>query len=228
MKKLFRVLVLTLAVNFIAAAGAVFWLFKSGHLNRERVSAIKSMVFPKPTTAPAAKSAESSTSRPTLNLEELLAKHAGKPPAEQLEYIRQSFDVQMAQLDRAQRSLQDLQRQVLAEQKRVTEDRASLEADRKKLIAQQQEANRLATDKGFQDSLTLYESLPAKTVKTVFMGLDDATVVQYLQAMESRSAARIMKEFKTPQETERLKTLMERLRRPTSRPADVAAVSSKE
>jgi len=46
------------------------------------------------------------------------------------------------------------------------------------------------------------------------MGLEDATVIQYLQAMEGRSAARITKEFKSPEETQRLAKLLEKMRQP--------------
>jgi len=78
----------------------------------------------------------------------------------------------------------------------------------------EQQAQRLASDQGFQDSLSLYQTLPAKQVKTIFMGLEDATVIQYLQAMESRAAAKITREFKTTEESERLKRLLERMRQP--------------
>ena len=37
MKKLFNVIVLALAINFLAAAGGVAWLFRSGHLDRARL-----------------------------------------------------------------------------------------------------------------------------------------------------------------------------------------------
>jgi hypothetical protein len=46
------------------------------------------------------------------------------------------------------------------------------------------------------------------------MTLDDQTVVTYLQAMESRSAAKITREFKSPEEVERLKRLLEKMRQP--------------
>ena len=41
--------------------------------------------------------------------------------------------------------------------------------------------------------------MPAKQTKAVFMTLQDETIIQYLQAMQPRTAARIMKEFKTPE-----------------------------
>lgn len=212
MKKLLSVIALVLALNFLALVGLAGYLHNTGQLTRDKLLAIKDILFPPPPPpAPATQPAAAST-QPTLRLEELLAKYAGRPPTEQLEYIRRSFDSQMAQLDRAQRELLHLQSQVVAEKQKLAADRAALEAEKKKLEVQRLEAQRLAADQGFQDSLALYETLPAKQVKTVFMGLEDAVVIQYLQAMEDRTAAKIMKEFKSPEEAERLKQIMEKLR----------------
>jgi flagellar motility protein MotE (MotC chaperone) len=213
MKRVWNVLVLTLALNFVVFAVALAYVYRTANVDQEKVRAIKAILFPlpaepKPTTRPAA------TTQPTLKLEELLARSAGRPPAEQLDYIRQSFDSQMAQLDRAHRALIDLQRQVKLAQEKLAADRVALEQEKKDLAAQKGDAERLAADKGFQDSLALYETMPAKQVKTLLMGMDDETVNRYLQAMEPRTAAKITKEFKAPDEVERLKHIMERMRQP--------------
>ena len=42
--------------------------------------------------------------------------------------------------------------------------------------------------------------------------LADDVVVRYLRAMEPRQAAKIIKEFKTPAEVQRVKLLMEQVR----------------
>ena len=218
MKQLWNVLVLVLAMNFLASAGGIYWLYSGGHLNKEKLTAIREILFPPSekvelaTTQPS----DSSTTMPSVRLEELLAKYAGRPATEQLEYIRQSFDAQMVQLDRAHRELATLQKTVELAQKQLADDRKALADERKKFEERQKLAEKLANDKGFQDSLAMYESLPSRQVKEVFMGLDDAAVVQYLQAMESRTAAKIMKEFKTQPESERLKKIMERMRQPNA------------
>src|SRR5438309_1507818 len=100
-----------LALNFLALAGGVGWLYQSGHLDRTRVAAIKALLFPPPppeappSTQPAAADA---TTQPVIRLEELLARHSGHSAAEQVEYIRQAFDAQAAQLDLRHRALLDL------------------------------------------------------------------------------------------------------------------------
>jgi Mg/Co/Ni transporter MgtE len=102
----------------------------------------------------------------------------------------------------------------------MTKDRALLAQQKQALDAREQESNRLANDKGFQDSLSLYNTMPAKQVKTIFMGLNDQTIRNYLEAMQPRTAAKIIKEFKSPEETDRIQKIMEQMR--------LAQVSTKE
>jgi flagellar motility protein MotE (MotC chaperone) len=108
--------------------------------------------------------------------------------------------------------LSDLKNQIDLANSKLASDRAALEADRKKFTDQQAQAKKAASDQGFQDSLNLYNSMPSKQVKTIFMTMGDEAVLQYLQAMEPRTAGKIMKEFKTPEETERAQRLLERMR----------------
>src|SRR6478672_893304 len=113
MKKLLNVFVLTLAVNFLAVAGAVAFLYKDGRLDRERVKAIRLILYPPPAPVHAAtQPADAARVEPVLQLGELLAQKSGLSTAEQLEFIQQTFDARMAELDRRQRELVDLQRQV--------------------------------------------------------------------------------------------------------------------
>src|SRR6266550_1067897 len=101
MKKLWSVLVLTLALNFVALAGGVTWLYQTHRLDRQKVMAIKDIIMP-PTTAPATTepAEDRAATQPVLRLEELLASKVGRSTAEQVEFIQHTFDAQMAQLDR--------------------------------------------------------------------------------------------------------------------------------
>lgn len=228
MKKLVTIIVLTLAINFIAAAGGIGYLFQSGKLDREKVLAIKDIVFAQPTTAPSTQPSEESaaTTQPINSLDALLAKASGRTAGEQVEFIQRSFDAQMAILDRRQRELIDLQRQIDLAKGQMERDRTTLAKGQTDLSSQQEQAKKLATDKGFQDSLQLYKTMPSKQVKTIFMTLDDATMRQYLQAMEPRAAARIMKEFKTPDEVARVQKVMEAMRLAQQQQAQQATAKS--
>ena len=101
----------------------------------------------------------------------------------------------------------------------IKTDREKLDALQKKLEAQQSKQDarakaqaKEAEDKGFQDSLALYNSMQPKQVKEVFATLDDPTVMKYLRAMDPSRAAKIIKEFKSQVETERVQRIMEMIR----------------
>ena len=227
MKKLYNVFILTLALNFLAVVVAVGALYGQGRLDRKRIDAIKLLLYPPPTTQPAASQpADASTPEPVLKLGELLEQKSGLSTTEQLLFLQQTFDARMAELDRRQRELGDLQRQVDLANTTLARDRTALEAEKKQLAEREQLAAKLAGDKGFQDSLELYKTLPAKQVKQAFMTMEDETVRRYLQAMEPREAAKIVKEFKAPDERQRIQRVIDRIRdggtpvAPAQAPAD--------
>jgi hypothetical protein len=226
MKKLFDVLILTLAINFIAIASALIWLHQTHRLDRQKVLAIKEIVFP--TTAPSTQPTEeqSPTTQPTLRLDELLASKVGRSTSEQVEFLQHTFDAQMAQLDRRQRELSDLQRQVDLAKTQLATDRSKLQGDQQQLSDREQQATKLASDKGFQDALDRYNAMSGKQVKQIFMTLDDQTVVNFLQAMEPRPAARVIKEFKSPEELARIQKILEKMRLAQTPPPGTSATAA--
>ncbi len=234
MKKVWNLLVLTLAVNFLALAAGAAWLYQGGRLDHARMVAMKEILFPPPApVAPTTQPAEDAPvpSSSPRRLEELLSKMAGKrTAAEQVEFIQQTFDTTMAQLDRRQRVIEDLEGQIARANQKLADDRKTLDGDRAALVAREKESERLAGDKGFQDTLALYNTMPPRQVKGLFMTLDETTVAQYLDAMEPRTAAKIVKEFKTPDELERVKRVLEKMRRPpqANTPALAANPDNKE
>ena len=94
----------------------------------------------------------------------------------------------------------------------MARNRAAVEAEKTDLKSQQDAAAKLATDQGFQDALNRYIAMPPKEVKQVFSTLDDQTVVNFLQAMEPKQAAKIIKEYKTDEEVARIQKIMEKMR----------------
>jgi flagellar motility protein MotE (MotC chaperone) len=212
-KKLFNVLMLALATNFLLVAGVVGYLWKTQRLDRDKAHAIREILFPpneagnattQPTTQPA--------TRPSLDLDAVLAAAAGMPAAEQVQLLQRTFDSRLAQLDRRTEELKSLHDLVKIGETRLAADRAAFERELAALHAREQEADRLAKDKGFQDSLELYGTMKPKQVKDVFAGLPDDVVVRYLRAMDPGQAGKIIKEFKAPAEVQRVKGLMEQVR----------------
>lgn len=214
MKKLLSILVLTLALNFLAAVGGIAYLFQTGALSRDKVTAIKAVVFPATTQAAAEekKDTPDATTQPTIKLEELLASASGRPAGEQVEFMQRRFDALMAQLDRRQRELAAQEETIAKAKSALSDDRTRLAAQQKRLDDREQVALKQAADKGFQDTMALYDSLQPRQVKDIFQKLDDETAMKYLRAMEPARAGKILKEFKTPPETERVQKLMEMIR----------------
>ena len=214
-KKLFTVITLTLALNFLAATGAVGYLFQTRQLDRAKVQAIREILFP--TSAPATQTADAAadaSTQPSLRLDELLARSSGRSAVDQVDFIQHAFDTQMEQLDRRRREMDDMQRQIELARQQLAHERAQLADAQKQLDARQQLQTHNENDAGFQAALQLYLSMPPKQAKDIFKTMDDSKVVQFLQAMEPRAADKILKEFKTPEEMDRVAKLMERLQAP--------------
>ena len=185
MKKIFDTLVLLLAINFLAVAGGVGWLYQSGHLDRERVKTIKETLFPLPVAEiPATQPSGTDAPAPAAQrLAELLARRSGgKMTSDKVESIQQAFDMAFAQLDRREREAGDREQQVARANAKLAEDRKALEDDRRKLIEQGKQADKLASDKGFQDTLNLYSTMTSKQVKSLFMTMDESAAADDLDA----------------------------------------------
>lgn len=216
MKKLLHLITVTLALNFLAILGAVGWLVASGKLNRQAIATIRQSLVnaepeekpDEPTTRPATQPSADSMAL----LEELLRQHAGRPMTEQVQFLQQRFDAQATALDRRARELDDLQRQIDLALQKLTTDRRRFESELASFNEERRKATAVVQDKAFDDSLALYTRMSPKQVKQVFAGLDDATVTRYLRAMDTRVAAKIIKEFKTPDEIARIQRIMEALR----------------
>jgi flagellar motility protein MotE (MotC chaperone) len=214
MKKLFLVLVLTLALNFLGLAGGVGYLFQSGQLNKAKIKQIRDVVFappaPSPLSQPGPAPKQSGNFRNSLTA--LMSNQTGRSAVDQVEFLRRTFDAQMLELDQRQRQVSDLQTQVDLANQKLAVDRAALDKREKDLAAREQEAQRLQDDAGFQSSLALYSAMPVKQVKSIFMTLNEQTVQQYLQAMDTRTAGKIIKEFKSADETAFIQRVLERIR----------------
>jgi flagellar motility protein MotE (MotC chaperone) len=215
MKKLLTLIAWTLALNFLAAVAGVVFLYNSGKLNHDKVQQIKDLVFA-PATQPAETKPESSdrdaTTQPTLRLESMLAKVSGRSASEQVEFIQNTFNAQMAILDRRFQDLQNQRRTVDQAKAQADKDREKLAAAQKKFDEAQKAQAKLQTDEGFQATLEIYNTMPPKQVKSIFMTMSDQTMLDYLKAMEPRTVSKITKEFKTPEETERVAKIMEKMR----------------
>ncbi len=216
-KKMLNLVSAVLALNFLVVAGGIGYLLFTGKLSKDRIGEIRALVLAsdepattQPTTTQPAQEVPPTT--PMLRMDTLLTEASGRVEPTQIGVVQTAFDAQNALLERRLREVEDQRRQ-------LTQAKADFEAQRKSLLeqaaalAQKQEAQeKLAEDKGFQDTLTLYQAMPPKKVKDIFKGLPEDVVVRYLQSMEPRQAGSILKEFKTPEETSRAQAILEKMR----------------
>ena len=231
MKRILNTIVLTMAVNFAAAAGGIGWLASSGHLTKPRMAEIRRVLFPPPATQPSMPAAQPTTAAPTdaaSQLSRFVARAAGRrstdgDPTDRPVALQQVQDVTAADLDERRRGLLDLQQQVALAQGQLTRDREAVARDRQALAAERDKDAAAGADKGFQDSLALYRTLPPRQVKAIFATLPDDAVQRYLQAMDARQAAKVMKEYKSPPDVERLQRVLERIRQAPAAPTQPAA-----
>ena len=215
MKKLLNVIAVTLALNFIAAVGGIAYLFKTGKLDKEKIAAIKLLMGPATTQAvmEAKKDQIDMTTQPTIRkLDELLAQVSGRPAGEQVEFLQRKFDAQMSQLDRRQQEILALKDQVARDREAQDKRQKALDAFENKLKERDKVLAKDIQDKGFAESLALYDSMAPKQVKDAMAGMDDATATKFLRAMEPARAAKILKEFKTPADAERVQKIMQLIR----------------
>jgi len=155
---------------------------------------------------------ESQANESMLRLNQLLANAAGRPANEQIALVQNTFDAQNAILERRLREVQDQRQQIDQARAELEEARKKLENQQKTLDDAQQQQQKLSADEGFQKSLELYESMPAKQIKPYFAKMDTDEVVRYLQAMDPKQAANVLKEFKTPEEVTRAGQILEKIR----------------
>ena len=229
MKRIGLLTLIVLALNFVAIAAGLGYLVGTGKLDQEKAKQVAKVVFPDPpapASQPALETQSAATTQPLLRFDELLARQTGKTAAEQVAFLRATFDSMSAQLDRQRREVLDLKRQVDLAQAQATRDRVALDARTKALDDRANTQRTLENDAGFKMSLEVYEAMDVKQIKEIFLQLDEETVVRYLQAMEPRRVSRIVKEFTTPEELSKAQSLLEKMRK-NDASQEAASASSK-
>lgn len=218
LQKIFSAIVIVLAINFIAIAVAAALLAQKAGLDREKVQAVREILFPPPDpdeSDPADSAAATQIPEPTPmeQLMALLDAQSGKPTEERVEDLQQTFDGRTVALTRARRELDDLQRQLDIASRRLLEQRTAFESSRQEWEQAVVDAAERSRDKGFADALQLYSQLPARQTKDIFLQLEEEVVLQFLQAMDPQPAAKVLKEYKTDAEIQKLRSLLEEMRK---------------
>lgn len=214
LKKLVLVLIVTLAINFVALAAAAAMLAQKAQLDREKIEQVRDVLFPS-TEEPAEPEATAEPPEPTP-MEQLLAlldAESGHGAEERVESVSRTVDSRFVTLSRIRRELADRSRQLDVAATKLANEREAFDAEVETWQGEMEAAIARASDEGYQKTLELYEQLQARQVKDLFLGLKDDVVLAYLRDMDPAAAAKVLKEFKTDEEADRVRRILEMMRR---------------
>lgn len=210
------ILISTLALaNFLAMAGLVGWLKATDRIDSSRIATVRDMfsttVTEERAAADAVKAAEEAAAR---KQEE--AAIAGTPPlsaAEAMGTERVLSEQQRQHVERLRREVEDLQRSLARERDELDDQWGQLRAERAAFQAMREQLAALEGSAQFERALRLYESLKPEQTQALLQELITAgnieQVVSYLNAMQTRTASKVLAEFEDPRVAA---DLLERLR----------------
>jgi hypothetical protein len=200
MKQIFTLLSLVAIGTLMILMGLVGYLMATGKLNTQSASlmaaALRGEKLVQETSANAP--ATQPTSRPA----------ASKPADEHFDI--DSVEMKLALLDREARLIQDRTIRLKDAELKLIQDRKSLSQNKSSFTEQVKLQEKASEDEGFTKALTYYTQLPPKLAKEDFMKLELNVVVRYLNNMTKMQSAKILKEFKTPEEQQRRQEIIER------------------
>ena len=224
MRTFFTATILVLIINVLALGALAGWLGASGRLNKDRlrdaVAVFNHTIEEEARLAAEAEQAErdaQALAERALRMEQV----AGGPvtPESRMASIQVVDDKRRALLERQKGEAEALKRQLDAQQRLIEQKIAEL--DTKQQAFDQAIASKIEAmqQEDFKEAIAMLEGIPPKQAKQVIQRWlndgDQTQVVDYLSAMEERKAAKVLKEFKQPNEVAQAATLIDQLRQRT-------------
>lgn len=218
MKSLWNLVSFLAVVHLLALVMVLAWLWQSDRLNGARVQTVRELLARTISEVEREEEDREREEQARLAAEEEEARRRNPPvtSATQIQLVSQIEQ----QADLNLRRMADEQRQLLAQIEEATaaleQARAEFEAEKQAWYAATEAERMRRTDEQFAKAVRLLESIPAKQGKTKIEELVTTgrveQAVAYLNSMNPRAAAAIMREFKTPPENQLATELLERLR----------------
>jgi hypothetical protein len=210
------ILISTLAiVNLVAVVGLVGWLKSSDRLDADRFDQIRAL-FSETLTEQQSRELEAARLEEAQEAQADAQRRAALPPitgAQQLDLQNDDEELAHMRVLRLRREIDDLRRTLARERATLDEDRATFEADRDAFEAMREQVTSQEADTQFKKAVTLYESLPAAKSQAMLSDLiqngDTDQAVAYLNAMQTRTAKKIIEKF---EDASVAADLLERLR----------------
>lgn len=221
MKTLWNAVCIVLFINVLALSGLAFWLKQTQRLSGDRVRQTIEIFKP---TAEQEKVAKEQAAKDAEEAGKKAADHAhmesvGSGEKSMSDRLREQEDrdtIEMQRLERKKRETADLQNQLEIYKTEFAKQKLELDAKRKEFEEFRAREEKLKADADFQQAVQMYEKLPAKQAKQMFLTLlsegKQPQVIDYLAAMQQRKASGVLKEFKSPEEIKVATELVQRLR----------------
>jgi len=226
MRTLFTAFILVLVINVLALGALAGWLGATGRLSKDRVREAvsvfnQSIEEQKALEAEAEKAAQEAQAlaERALRMEQV----AGGPvsPEARLASLQIVDEKKRALIERQKVEADALKHQLDAQRKLIESRIAELEEKQRLFEASVAAQIEQMQEDDFKEAIAMLEGIPPKQAKAVFQELltsgDESQVVSYLSAMEERKAAKVLKEFKLPNEIDQAAMLIEQLRQRTDR-----------
>jgi hypothetical protein len=224
MRTLFTAFILVLVINVLALGALAGWLGSTGRLSKERMRDAVA-VFDQTIEEEARIAAEQEQA--DLEAQEMIERDlrmqqvAGGPvtPEARLKSIQVVDEKRRALIERQKVEAAALKRQLNAQQKLIEQKIAELDAKQEAFDTAIASKIEKMQSEDFKEAIAMLEGIPPKQAKQVLQEWltegSQEQVVDYLSAMEERKAAKVLKEFKLPNEVEQAATLIDQLRQRT-------------
>jgi flagellar motility protein MotE (MotC chaperone) len=220
MKTFAQVIGIICVLHMLALGGFVGYLAGTDRLSRDRVLEAAQMfrvtITEEAELAKAAAEADAQSQEIAARVELTSGKSAPTSVAQRLAEERQRNEITLRQLERTRQEIESLRMNLTQRQAQMDRERDELLAEKQALEQRLKDLEQRYNEEGFRKAVALYESLPAKQVKQMFVGLLESNetdqVISYLESMQPRKAAAILKEFKTQAEALQAAQLTQKLR----------------
>jgi len=221
LKTLWHLFIGIVLVNLLAAAGFVGWMYMDGRINEAR---LQSVVDTFSMTIDQEARQEAEVQRLAQENQQALEQQArlesvGKGPTsinEQLDKVQQADQTALEKIKFFNEQNQALREEMARFEEDYNRRVAKLDRDRKAFEKWVKDRAEQTQDANFQQVVRLYETQPPKQTKQAFQSLiaqgRTDQVVEYLAAMSSRKAGKVLSQFKSPQEVPQAAELLEKLR----------------
>jgi len=192
------------AINFAALAVVGVVMASKGMLTREKVGEVVKVLRAPP--APSAPTAAPAETGPTSKPAELVPAPITLSERERVvAFVRTQLDAQTEEL-RQRQAMVDRARQQLEI------DRAAFETERKAFHETVDATTQTRRQAGLRETLKTYAALKPDRIKALLAPLSDEELTEVLVGLEARVRAKVIEEFKTPEEVTRLQRVLKLIR----------------